>query len=71
MGDPAENAKLSAQRAQKICAVLQQMGVSANRLVAHGFGATLPLADNGTPEGRAKNRRVQFLVIPDVTPTTK
>jgi len=67
-GEPAENAKLSAQRAQKVCAALHSMGVGPNRLVAHGFGATLPLADNATSEGRAKNRRVQFLVIPDVAP---
>ena len=32
----------------------------------HGFGAALPLKDNATDDGRARNRRVQFLVMPDV-----
>mgnify|MGYP001476957987 CR=1 FL=1 len=45
------------------------LGVESGRLVAHGFGATLPLEDNTTDEGRARNRRVQFLVIPDVQPS--
>jgi len=71
MGQPSENARLSALRAQQVCTVLQHIGVNPNRLVAHGFGATLPIDDNSTPEGRAKNRRVQFLVIPDVAPTAK
>ena len=35
--------------------------------VPHGFGATLPLSDNTSEDGRQRNRRVQFLVIPDVT----
>lgn len=70
VGEPTENAKLSAKRAHKVCLALQELGVSSSRLVAHGFGATLPIEDNATPEGRAKNRRVQFLVIPDVLPST-
>lgn len=70
-GDPNENAKLSANRAQSVCQSLQRKGVDPTRLVAHGFGATLPVADNATAEGRTKNRRVQFLVIPDVTPQTR
>ena len=65
-GETHVNAKLSVSRAQAVSKHLQGLGVEASRLVAHGFGATLPLEDNRTEEGRARNRRVQFLVIPDV-----
>ena len=37
-------------------------GVAAPRLVAKGFGPTVPIADNATPEGRAQNRRIEFVV---------
>lgn len=65
-GDAQENAKLSVGRAQAVQKYLGGLGVETSRLVAHGFGATLPLEDNASEEGRARNRRVQFLVIPDV-----
>ena len=65
-GDAQENAKLSVGRAQAVQKYLGSLGVESSRLVAHGFGATLPLEDNASEEGRARNRRVQFLVIPDV-----
>jgi len=69
IGDPQENARLSVNRAQAVSKTLTNMGIDPGRLVAHGFGATLPLADNSSEEGRARNRRVQFLVIPDVKQT--
>ena len=69
LGEPNENAKLSVARAQNVSRVIQANGVQPDRLVVHGFGATLPLADNDTDEGREQNRRVQFLVIPDVAGT--
>ena len=61
-----KHAKLSVARAQSVSRQLQSLGIAADRLVAHGFGSTLPAADNSSDDGRAKNRRVQFLVIPDV-----
>ena len=60
-GSAATNQTLSEQRAQAIVAKLIEMGVSANRLTAVGKGQTSPLADNSTDEGRAKNRRVEFI----------
>jgi outer membrane protein OmpA-like peptidoglycan-associated protein len=64
----AENAKLSVQRAHAVCRALDALGVDVARLVPHGFGATLPLQDNSSEDGRQRNRRVQFLVIPNVNP---
>jgi outer membrane protein OmpA-like peptidoglycan-associated protein len=60
-GNAALNQKLSEQRAQAIVAKLVEMGISANRLTAVGKGQSSPIADNGTDEGRAKNRRVEFI----------
>lgn len=60
-GNAAANQTLSEQRAQAIVAKLIEMGISADRLTAVGKGQTNPLADNSTDEGRAKNRRVEFI----------
>ena len=60
-GNAASNQKLSEQRAQAIVAKLVEMGIAANRLTAVGKGQTSPIADNSSNEGRAKNRRVEFV----------
>ena len=60
-GNAASNQTLSEQRAQAIVQKLVEMGISADRLTAVGKGQTNPLADNSTDEGRAKNRRVEFV----------
>ena len=60
-GTVAGNQKLSEQRAQAIVNKLVEMGIEANRLSAKGMGQSAPLADNSTDEGRAKNRRVEFV----------
>lgn len=54
------NKKLSEQRAHAVMDYLVKAGVSAERMTAHGYGAEVPIADNKTAAGRAKNRRVEF-----------
>lgn len=62
-GDAAANQALSAARAASVVKYLVKKGVKAERLEAMGFGSSKPLADNGTPEGRAQNRRVAFTIV--------
>lgn len=59
-GTAAANQALSEKRAQAVVAWLTSHGVPAARLVAKGFGATKPVADNASEDGRAKNRRVEL-----------
>ncbi len=61
-GTEVNNQRLSLQRAQAVRTYLIGKGVAAPRLVAKGFGSTVPIADNATPEGRAQNRRIEFVV---------
>jgi outer membrane protein OmpA-like peptidoglycan-associated protein len=60
-GGAAHNTTLSQQRADAVKAQLISMGVDAGRLSTKGFGDTKPISDNITPEGKANNRRVEFV----------
>ena len=62
VGSDEYNQKLSEMRAAEVKDYLAQAGVSVDALTAEGFGKTKPLGSNDTPEGRAKNRRVDIIV---------
>lgn len=56
------NWDLAATRATDVVRYLAKQGVTANLLSAQSFGETRPVASNDTPEGRAKNRRVEIVI---------
>lgn len=62
-GDPAANQVLSQARADSVRTILIENGVPATMLVAKGYGDTRPTASNDTPDGRFKNRRIEFVVV--------
>jgi outer membrane protein OmpA-like peptidoglycan-associated protein len=62
-GADLNNLKLSQGRAEEVRNYLIQRGVSPDRLVAAGFGEGQPVASNKTEDGRATNRRVEFIVL--------
>ena len=55
------NMILSKARGKTVMDKLMAMGISANRLKSNGFGESKPLDNNSTPEGKANNRRVEFV----------
>ena len=61
-GAPDRNQRLSERRAASVMAYLTGAGVDPARLVSIGYGQDKPIATNDTPEGRAKNRRIEFTV---------
>jgi len=63
VGDDASNLELSADRAETVMKTLVNMGISGDRLSSKGLGETQPMDDNNYPEGRANNRRVEFVKI--------
>jgi outer membrane protein OmpA-like peptidoglycan-associated protein len=62
VGSPESNMTLSKNRAQAIAKYLQGKGVAKDQLIPEWFGDTRPIADNKTPEGRQKNRRVEMQI---------
>jgi outer membrane protein OmpA-like peptidoglycan-associated protein len=59
-GRDEANLRLSQARAETTRAYLVTKGIAADRLTATGYGATRPIADNTTQEGRQRNRRIEF-----------
>lgn len=71
-GTPELNLQLSEARARAVVGWLVAHGVDSKRLSAHGYGQTRPIADNASEEGRARNRRVEFLILRrTATPSTE
>lgn len=62
VGSPADNMKLSQDRAKAVYDILVKAGVSSSRLSHKGFGETKPLKSNSSAEGRAANRRTEFVI---------
>ncbi len=60
------NWELSAQRAVNVARWLIEQGVPANRISAAGYADTQPVASNDTPEGRAQNRRIEIVLVPNL-----
>jgi len=64
-GSEKTNLVLSEKRAQSAKKYLMdKFNIAENRLIVKGYGATKPIADNRTEEGRSKNRRVEIRIIP-------
>jgi OmpA-OmpF porin, OOP family len=63
VGSAASTQALSEKRAQAVVAWLTSHGMDSGRLKAKGWGASKPVEDNGTEDGRAKNRRVELVKI--------
>ncbi len=61
-GNDNFNLKLSQQRAESVRTYLIKRGVGSDRMVAKGYGENVMIADNRTAEGRAQNRRVEFVI---------
>lgn len=59
-GSPERNLRLSLQRARTVRSYLMARGVQGDRMLARGYGDTRPVATNATPEGQARNRRVEM-----------
>jgi outer membrane protein OmpA-like peptidoglycan-associated protein len=62
IGGPEVNRRLSQERAESVKKALVERGVDEDRLEAKGYGEENPVAPNETAAGRAKNRRVEFII---------
>ncbi len=63
VGNENQNLILSTNRAKAVAQYLLQHGIEAPRLQYKGFGSSQPIANNTTEEGRAKNRRTEFMIV--------
>jgi outer membrane protein OmpA-like peptidoglycan-associated protein len=62
IGSPADNLKLSENRAKAVYDILIKAGINATRLSFKGFGETKPVKPNDSEAGRAENRRTEFVI---------
>ena len=62
-GSDSKNLSLSEMRARAVLRWLVTAGIDPERLEATGYGELRPIADNGTDEGRQRNRRVEFKIL--------
>jgi len=63
IGSKRYNLKLSKQRADSVVGALVKEGIAQSQLIAVGLGEANPIADNATEDGRAKNRRIEAVII--------
>jgi len=63
IGGELYNLTISRLRAFLVRQYLVEQGILGNRLTANGYGSSMPIASNNTPEGRAKNRRIELHVL--------
>lgn len=63
-GRPEVNLRISRERAQAVADFLIQNNVDSDQLIAQGYGATRPIADNATEAGRTANRRIEINYVP-------
>lgn len=63
VGKDEDNLKLSQDRADEVKKYLVSKGIDATRVTAKGYGATMPIADNTSDSGKAKNRRTSLKVL--------
>jgi Outer membrane protein and related peptidoglycan-associated (lipo)proteins len=61
-GSDSYNMSLSERRAQAVATYLRGRGIASSRITTKGYGETAPVASNDTEDGRAQNRRVDFLI---------
>jgi outer membrane protein OmpA-like peptidoglycan-associated protein len=62
-GSASYNRKLSDERANSVRQYLIEAGISEDRLQAKGYGEDKPIDTNATPEGKERNRRVEFKIV--------
>ncbi len=62
-GNRDRNEKLSLARAEAVKAYLVKRGIAATRILTVGHGSDVPVADNGSEDGRRQNRRIEFRVL--------
>lgn len=60
-GEDTLNQRLSEARSKAVMEKMTELGISADRLTCKGFGESKPMTGNDTPEGKAQNRRVEFV----------